>query len=234
MPKETDHLERLYREGAEEQPPDVLDRAIAAAARSGLKPWYQRRGALAGISTAAALLVAAGLVSIQYVPERAATISAPPSPAMEFEHSSDLTSAAEAVSEDADAGVAEARRESAPAPASGRASAAATKTTESASRLTADRAPMEKSPSATGMNQITEKMADAEEDALTCDPSPFFDGRAYEFLPADEAPPRIQSEGRQWQCRNGVWEPVGGLESTAQPDTPPVSSPAPDAGSEQQ
>ncbi|MEZ5551851.1 MAG: hypothetical protein R3E82_13235 [Pseudomonadales bacterium] len=235
MPKETDHLETLYREGATEQPPEGIDRAISAAARSALQPWYQRRGPLTGISTAAALLIAAGLVSLQYLPVQEGPVATSPGPAIEFEHAGNLSATAESVSDDIGAPAAEVRRErpgreraqddSPPAPVTRKASAV-----ESLPAA----APAEKTLAVSGMRQFAEIRADAEADSPTCELSPYFDGRVYEILPTGERSPRVLSEGRQWQCRDGAWEPVDDRQDTADAVAPLENSPSPEARSEQQ
>lgn len=240
MPNDRDPIEAVYREGARELPPEDIDRAITAAARTALKPWYQRRGPLTGLSTAAALLLAAALVSLQYLPEPQAPRTEAPEAAVGFEDRTDPLPAADAVSDDA--GPAEARREavaetSPPAAAYRKASAAETTSARAAvrqpealapaTRLQSDRAAQEATGSVPDRNEFAGIGSQTPGDARGCDPSPHFDGRAYELLPADEGPLRIRSEGRQWQCRDGLWIAADELEAAADADTPaPQSRPA--------
>ena len=65
MPNDSDWMDELYREGAIEEPPAELDRRIIAAAGAPPAAWYRRRGPLTGLSTAAVLMLAITLMTLQ-------------------------------------------------------------------------------------------------------------------------------------------------------------------------
>lgn len=81
MPKETDWIDELYRDGPHEEPPAELDRAIARAARAHPKSWYRDRVRLAGLSTAAVVLIAAVTLIVQRPPAEAPATAIPDAPA---------------------------------------------------------------------------------------------------------------------------------------------------------
>jgi hypothetical protein len=70
MPNETDWIDELYAEGADQQPPEALDAAILSSARRAVRPWYRRPRALASLATAASLVLAA-MVVVLAPPEQA-------------------------------------------------------------------------------------------------------------------------------------------------------------------
>lgn len=241
MPKETDQAEKVYRDAATELPPEALDRAISAAARSALIPWYRRRGSLTGLSTAAAVLIAAGLVSIQFLLDEppASTPAQSVSAAAQRKSASESEPRGERIAADSAFSGTESESErtntvSSPTPApldlsdqnppaQAWADRDASTHPSTQSLLTAKPHAVRdlRQRAAAGADAIIDSGADAldrtaaEKASPTCLLPPDLEGKPHELQKNIDGSMHLLTGSGEWQCLDGKWVPVDDRDPSA-------------------